>query len=296
MKFGVREICNVFFKAKTKTTIGSTTFEEGAPVLIFDSLKTSSVEQAVTTVYAQGGRGNARLIAWDGEKTLTFTMEDALISETGLAILAGAHLYEADDEKKNTLVVHVSETVSYDGTTAPKVSKVPAEKAYLTFYAMALNTNGEATGAPIPVTINSSKEVTGLGSTKGTYMIDYYTAVTENARQIDIEPETFGCNFYIEADTLFRDQSGADHAAQFIIPNGKIQSNLTLSMATTGDPSTFTFTVDCFPGYVNGDLTKKVLASIQILDDATVAGGIDDPAGDLEDVPDTARVVVVEEE
>ena len=29
----------------------------------------------------------------------------------------------------------------------------------------------------------------------------------------------------------------------------KIQSNFTFSMASTGDPSTFTFTMDAMPGY-----------------------------------------------
>ena len=80
MRFGVREICNVVFKAKTARTIGSKSFAKGAPVLYFDSLKTSSMEGAATTVYAQGGRGNSRLVAWEGERTVTFTMEDALIS------------------------------------------------------------------------------------------------------------------------------------------------------------------------------------------------------------------------
>ena len=120
MRFGVREICNVVFKAATDRAIGSKTFKKGAPVLYFDSLKTSTMEQAVTTVYAQGGRGNTRLVAWEGEKTLTFTMEDALISEMGLAILAGAKLFEADEN--DTLLVHVSEV-----TSTGKVTKAPAD-------------------------------------------------------------------------------------------------------------------------------------------------------------------------
>ena len=82
MKFGVREICNVVFKAKSKVKIGSTEFKQGQPVLYIDTAKTSTVEGAATTVYATGGRGNTRLIAWEGEKTLTFTVEDALLSPT----------------------------------------------------------------------------------------------------------------------------------------------------------------------------------------------------------------------
>ena len=92
MKFGVREICNVVFRAKSNVKIGNKTFQTGQPVLYIDSAKTSTLEGAATTVYATGGRGNTRLIAWEGEKTLTFTVEDALISPLGLSILSGAGL------------------------------------------------------------------------------------------------------------------------------------------------------------------------------------------------------------
>jgi len=40
-------------------------------------------------------------------------------------------------------------------------------------------------------------------------------------------------------------------------------------MAATGDPSTFKFTMDAFPGYTYFDRTKKVLCAIQVVDDAT---------------------------
>jgi hypothetical protein len=39
-------------------------------------------------------------------------------------------------------------------------------------------------------------------------------------------------------------------------------------MASSGDPSTFTFTIDAFPDYTRFDRTKKVLAAIQIVTEA----------------------------
>ena len=63
MKFGVREICDVVFKAKADTRIRTQEFKKGQPALYIDSAKTSTIEGAATTVYAQGGKGNARLIA-----------------------------------------------------------------------------------------------------------------------------------------------------------------------------------------------------------------------------------------
>ena len=47
----------------------------------------------------------------------------------------------------------------------------------------------------------------------------------------------------------------------------------TFTMASTGDPSTFTFTLDAFPDYTRFDHTKKVLATIQTFD---VSASVDD--------------------
>ena len=108
MKFGVREICDVVLRAKSAMKVGNKVFYKNEPVLYFDSLKTSSMEGQATTVYAQGGRGNARLIAWEGERTVTFTMEDALISPAGFSILTGAGLVQASNN--NPVIIHKTET------------------------------------------------------------------------------------------------------------------------------------------------------------------------------------------
>ena len=109
MKFGIREICDVVLKAKAAQKIGNKIFYANEPVLYFDTLKSSSMEGASTTVYAQGGRGNTRLVAWEGERTVTFTMEDALISPEGFMILTGAGLIESGTE--TPIYQHMTETV-----------------------------------------------------------------------------------------------------------------------------------------------------------------------------------------
>ena len=42
-------------------------------------------------------------------------------------------------------------------------------------------------------------------------------------------------------------------------------------MASTGDPSTFSFTMDAFPGYTYFNQNKKVLCAMQILEDASAS-------------------------
>ena len=277
MKFGVREICDVVLKAKAAQKVGNKIFYKNEPVCYFDTLKTSTLEGAATTVYAQGGRGNSRLIAWEGERTVTFTMEDALISPAGFMILSGAGLIEATEEK--TIKVHTTETTDrvtvqasggdygeetymVTGVTI-ELDDVPYDAAGEDYIYVMLMENGEVVTEPyIPASV-SGKTIT-LKSTddlKSFYngcvvLVDYYVEKKSGAQQIEITPDKFGGNYYLEASTLFRDTNGVDLPAEFVIPNCKIQSNFTFTMASSGDPSTFTFTMDAFPDYTRFDKTN----------------------------------------
>lgn len=388
MKYGIREICNVVFKSKGTMKVGNRIFYKDEPIIYFDTLKTSSLEAAADTVYATGGRGNPRLIAWDGDRTLTFNMEDALISSEGLQILSGAglleasskdtikvhstsqlagndvivtvdgnqkvtgvdiylpvlpywpkssgsYVYDTSDHSKNTNYIYVFPLDQYGevwtepfipnmGAADAGEASLYAEKNEIISNAVysALSAGEKANYAAVvpatdPATYKRTAEsgwrkavVDGgekaLGykisllttddlnntsfATNGApvfgddiakifsnlqgdnvVLVDYYVEKASGVQQVEITADKFGGSYYIEADTLFRTQQGIDMPAEFIIPNGKIQSNFTFSMAATGDPSTFTFTVDAMPDYTRFDKTKKVLAAIQIIQDGAVA-------------------------
>lgn len=104
-----------------------------------------------------------------------------------------------------------------------------------------------------------------------TLRVDCYTEKTGGVTEINIDAENFAGNYYIEAYTFFREEySALDMPVVITLPNVKIQSNFTFTMANSGDPSTFTFTMDCFPAYVKGDHTKKVFASIDMVADENI--------------------------
>lgn len=277
MKFGVREICDVVLRAKAAQRIGNLTFAKDEPVIYFDTAKTSTVEGAATTVYATGGSGNTRLIAWEGERTVTFTMEDALISPLGFAILSGAGIVDASEKAVNMHMAKLVEgTISADGITVDLTNYIPSNGALSNadiygFLTTDTGAIGEklGKGTVTTKTVKFTKPSTVTGST-GTVvvMVDFYISMSSGAQQIEITPDKFAGNYYLEASTLFRRQEdGVDMPAQFVIPNVKIQSAFTFSMASTGDPSTFTFTMDAFPDYTKFDKTKKVLFALQIAED-----------------------------
>lgn len=272
MKYSIRECCDVVFRAKTKQTLGNKTFFKDEPVLYFDSLKTSSLEGQSSTVYATGGKGGARLMAWDGEKTLTFNMEDALIAPEGIAILTGAGLIAATDDKP--VYTHVTENIYIDSNDVATITKGAVKLESVTLsdtpewddkgefgvYLMLKDPNGDivsepfssfATGEAGKVSVNgkvasanASTVIPGLEEVKSligyTIFADYYVKKKgdSGAMQIDIAADKFAGSYYIEGSTLWRDYyTGRDDAAEIIIPNGKIQTNFTFTMAGTGDPS-----------------------------------------------------------
>lgn len=319
MKFGVRECCDVVFKAKAAQKVGKKVFYKGEPVCYFDTLKTSTLEGSGSTVYANGGRGNARLMSWDGDRAVTFTMEDALISAEGIMILTGAGLIEAGDDNGNQKIYqHVTETVGTNGITKDsaeganklkiKLSKKPylptdADKNKDNYAYVMFVKDGEIVSEPyIPVHEDIAEDIDEEGNKLGTYtltvpasqnridgmtykpfveteadthtypdhdsvIVDYYIERSSNAKQINITAESFGGNYYVEASTLFRNEAGVDMPAEFIIPNCRVQSNFSFTMAGTGDPSSFSFTMDAFPDFTKFDPSKKVLAAIQIIED-----------------------------
>jgi hypothetical protein len=292
-RFGSREICDVTFKATVNNQkVGNKEFKAAQPVFVIDTATASNMEQATTTVYAQGGRGYNRLIAWEGEKTMTFTVTDALMSPLGLAVLTGAGFAKENAVKH----IHVTYDVALDANGSGSIDSedLAAELGLplastievcndtkLVPYATILDHNGAIVGWADSVTLSGTEsatleniievkenqplEIEATSAANSTIKLDFYVRMTTGATEITISPDDFGGFFYVEADTLYRNQDGKDMAATITFPKVKIQSGFTLAMAPTGDPSTFDFVMDAFPAYTYFDHTKKVVCDITIV-------------------------------
>lgn len=303
--FGVREICDVVFKARTDMKIGNLTFKKGQPVLYIDTAKTSNIEAQATTVYAQGGKGNPRLIAWEGERTVTFTIEDALISPLSFSMLSGAGVMHASKDDR----IHVHTTFDLPILAGGKV-KIDLDDAgdnhdiYITedvpAFGMILDDGGagvipcsvteiagpEANKGVYTITKDKALELTFSGAEDyvgHTLRVDCYTEKVDGAVELTIDAKNFAGSYYVEASTLWRDKrNGVDHPAEIVFPNVKVQSNFTFSMAATGDPSTFTFTLDAMPAYTTFDKKKKVFAAIQVIGEDSIQNDVDEEKEDEE--------------
>jgi hypothetical protein len=111
-KFGIKEVADVgFYKVGTLTVdedSGAITATED-PVLIFDTLKVSTLEMTAEQTEARGGKGNPPLIIWDYGREVNVTLEDAVLSMQTLDAMFG------DDKANNVVTISANK---FPGTYA----------------------------------------------------------------------------------------------------------------------------------------------------------------------------------
>lgn len=214
--YGIKEVADVVFY-DTAT---------GAPVIYFDTLKVSTIEQTGEQSTANGGKGNAPLIVWDYGKNITLTLEDALFSMKSMAIMFGGRI------SKTKNVTKARKFTAIDGTTKP--AWAPADAVY---------------------TDQLGKVVEEFE--KGQEYIVTWMQMADT-EVITINAESFPGTYKVVGDTYARDrQTGKDEFFQFVIPMAKLNSENTLTMQAEGDPSTFSMTLQVLRPE-DGDMMKLI--------------------------------------
>lgn len=215
-KFGIKEVADViFFDIAT-----------GKPVLFFDTLKTSSIENAAETADATGGRGNSKLITWNYSRTATLQMQDALLSVESMAVLAGTEVVAGTTlyKRQKLTVVDGKATLDEKPVDSTKVTIVDGE-------------GKEVSGATV-----LDVAVSGLTGEKLSAYYEYKAPIS--AKTVKFVSDKFPGAYRIIGDTVVRDNTtGKDRVAQFLIPKAQLQAGFTFTMDAE-NVSTFDFNLD----------------------------------------------------
>lgn len=161
----------------------------------------------------------------------------------GFAILSGAGLLKGTQEE----VVHVHTTsAAYSSTGLIDLTDALAENEKICptapIFVVVTEGDGSITGELIEgleVSADGKQLIGDIDAGKTLFVDFYIQKVSSAVSELQIDAENFAGYYYVEATTLFRRQEdGVDMPAEITLPNVKIQSNFTFSMASTGDPST----------------------------------------------------------
>lgn len=230
-KYGLKEVANVVFY-DTVT---------GKPAIFFDSLKTSSIENASESAEATGGQGGGSLISWDYGRTATLSLSDALLSDKSLGLLAGASVQTTD------IKVHAREVLTVvDGKVT--LSNLPIDINEVSVF----KSEGGVMLEEITTVTGSEKELTLTGATGDVEVYYQYVAPT-GATSVTFSSDKFPSTYKVVGDTLVRNTSGTDEAMQFVIYKAKLQSGFTFTMDVE-NVSTFDFTLNAMAD----PTTKKI--------------------------------------
>ncbi|ALS22310.1 hypothetical protein [Paenibacillus naphthalenovorans] len=240
-RYGSREVMDLqLFNYLTK-----------APIMTMDYATSSQTENTAETVYARGGRGNPRRIAWHGDKETIVTVETQIFTMQHLALLAGENIVSGANEiyKSEVLTVENGGT----GTKIINLSKIPV--GTVDDVAVFVYKNG-ILGQSQTVETISNKELQ-LASTSTANIGDevqvYYRWNATNTHKLSFTAKGFPPYIFMVGDTVYSDEnSGEVVSAQLKYYRAKLQPNFTITSAPSGDPSTLSLVFDVFPVKING--------------------------------------------
>lgn len=257
-RYGIKEVANVGLYSLSQTGDAA-----NVPVLYFDTLKVSNIENTAETSYATGGKGNPRLLAWDYGRAGTVTLTDALISMPVLAALGGVSPASVTNgtvirQYKNNPNIHINTTTNtvqrYNETSGVwsnvplvnsstlYVKKLGTETTYTNISALADATSGQVNGV----------QVASATITTGTVLGEvHFSEVKGTSVSVTINSNSFPKTFKLVGETVERDENGVDHRALFVIPKAKVKSNFTLTMQPDGDPTTLDIPLDILDDSTN---------------------------------------------
>lgn len=220
MKYGLKEVADViFFDIATNR-----------PVLVFDTLKVSNIENASESAEATGGKGNAPLVSWDYGRTATLTMQDALLSDQSLAMLAGTELVTGADVPN---ITRYEVVIAGDGGAITPTHDVAGEVT-------AYDNSSGVLGESLDVTGEVGDMVVTGAQAGDQIALFYESPAEEDSTLVTFQSDKFPSIYRVIGTSLVREPSGVDHPFQFRIPRAKLQSGFTFTM----DPenvSTFDF-------------------------------------------------------
>jgi hypothetical protein len=207
----------------------------GKAIVTLATLKTSGVQTTGDTVYATGGRGNAKLVGFSTNRGAKITLQDAIFDNKAIAMLTGNDLVAGVKKvDKNEIQSVTSNTLT--------LSKTPLGAILSVYKLNPDGTNGTEYTLGTPASNATDYSVAGkvltfnTGVANGTQFKVYYQVNTaSDAKSMKVSSDQFGKTFRVTLDVLVVDEfTKAAFQGQLRIPNAKFEDNFDLSFAADG--------------------------------------------------------------
>ena len=97
--FGTKELYEVVLRAKTPMQFGSRYIEADEPVLYFENISISSLNERSNPTLARGGWSNMPRVLWEDRSEVQFVISEGVMSSIEMAILLSASVTEKRNDE-----------------------------------------------------------------------------------------------------------------------------------------------------------------------------------------------------
>jgi hypothetical protein len=233
---------------------------DGHAIVTLTTLKTSGVETTGETVYARGGRGNAKLVGFSSNREARLTLQDAIFDNEAVAMLTG------NDLITGTKIIDRHEVQSVISNKIT-LDKTPQGAIISVYKVNPDGTNGEEYVLGNPATDPKAYSVSGkqltfhTGVANGTQFRVYYQVQTAaDAKTVKVTSDMFGGTFKVVLDVLVVDEyTKKAYQGQLIVPNAKFEDNFNLSFSADGDPAVLDLNMEILKSPTSTDMWELVI-------------------------------------
>ena len=247
--FGHKELYDVVLRAKFPMRFGSREIEAQEPVLYFDNVNMTTLNEPNRPIMARGGWGNLPRVVWDDRQEVTFSMTEGVMSNVGFGILLSANvLTPSKDEvlyvhKKDGPLTLVNDRLTLTHIPAPEEKKKIFvfeydRKAIQDKFYYEREETEDPFGQPVcKLRIGKDKNFTIPAENNRNYLVDYYYEYRDEALIYSMGEERFNGFFSLEAKFYSKDENeGMNYTNVLYMPKVRVVSNINLRLGERADP------------------------------------------------------------
>lgn len=234
----------------------------GAAIVTLKTLKMTEVQTTGETVYARGGRGNAKLVGFTSDREARMTLQDAIFDNYALAMLTGNAIAEGAETVDMMYEFTIPADTPYTVTVPKTVSAVRSVHFIDTDGVTILAPLTEVETAPATGEYSIAGDVlTFAVADAGLKAVIYYATTTDaTAKTVKVTADKFGGTFKVVANVLIRDEDTKDDFyGQFVAFNAKIEDDFSFNFSPDGDPSVLDIPLEILKSPENEDMWQLVI-------------------------------------
>ena len=284
--FGHKELYEVVLKAKEPMRFGNRYIEAGEPVLYFENVDMSMLNEQNRAIFARGGWANQPRVTWEDRSEVTFSMTEGVMSSVGMSILLSANVTQEGVDKpipiqkrEGPLEITELNDQNHGFYISHKPIGYPEKKIFIMEYSRdavqkkvygRLTENQSPLGPQYFISVYDDKDLTIPVDVRKQFVVDYYYEYGKEALVYSVQKERFNGLFTLEGKFYSKDENeGHNYTNILYMPKLRIVSNINLRLGERADPTVSTFNIVGLPDVVGNkkDVIVEIIKLGEDIDD-----------------------------